>query len=319
MIVQLVHTSAYSESVGYSKKYFDALEAYNVKDFVRVKKILEPVANDKITASVQREGSVMFLGPAILDLLGWTYADEKNYDKALEMFKQMEKIYPKEEFRGRLEGEGYYGGPGGAVGLRNQVLIYAAPQWLFQDPELKANYKNAVEASRRLIKKYPHTFAPCWEGCGTFSNFVIRLLGECLSRESAKEFDALIGGLIGLLPPEENILIASTKMQIANKYREEKDFPLAIKVYAEVVKKNLYTYYISEMDGVSEFYGLDSISAIIQIQQEQNANPADIKKNKEVFRSACENFPKMVDSASSESVVNELRYKCLVSPVDEPK
>ena len=307
--IQVGHAPVFAESVDYNKKYSEALEAYRANNYSKVKEILEPIAKNKITASTQSDGNSVFLGPAILDLLGWTYADGEKYDKALEVFIRMQRVYPKEVFRGRLEGEGYYGGPGGAVALRNQILIYAAPHWLFRDSELKADCTATIKAAQELIKGYPDTLAPCWESCGTFSEFAVTSSGECLSKASAKEFDSRIGGLLGLVSPEEKSLIARTKMQIASKYREDRDYSSATRIYREVAQKYLRVYYVNEEDGIDEFFGLESIAAILQMQLDQKATPSDIKKTKDELRDACESLMKTIVRDPGE-MKNILNAKC---------
>lgn len=295
-------------------RYHEALSAYRSKDYSKVKELLEPISSNRIPETIVDDGQTMYVGPAILDLLGWTYADEKKYDKALGIFKRMEKVYPKEVFRGRLDGEGYYAGPGGAVGLRNQLWIYAAPQWIFQDSTLKADCASVIKVSRKLIESYPNTVATCWEGCGTFSKLAIDFSGECLSKVSAKEFDASIGGLLKLVATEEKELIARTRMQIADRYLGDRDYSSAISNYREVAQKYLNVYYVNGEDGVNEFYGIDALKAILHIQQDQKATLSDILKTKEEIRVACENLNKTISEDSYAEVKDVFDTRCSPSP-----
>lgn len=312
LLSQFLQVPVCAKDSDYVKRYNDALVAYRSKDYLKVKKLLEPVSRNKITEAIEYDGRAIYVGPAILDLLGWTYVDEKKYVKALKMFKQMEKFYPKEEFSGRLEGEQSYGGSGGAVGLINQILLYLIPGSPSSGAELKANCKAVLDTSRKLIKRYPNVIAPCWESCDTFADKAVNYSEECLygSTVSAKEFDASIGGLIGLLPPESKQLVARTRMQIAAKYREEGGYYYATKIYREVAQKYSNVYYVNEEDGIDELYGPDSIAAILQIQRDQKANPSDIQKTIDEIRGACESLLKAITEGSSEGVKVILQSKC---------
>lgn len=258
------------------RQFHDALEYYRNSDFPKAILILEHLASKNFKGSS--------LGPAVLDALGGAYLQIQEPQKAIAAFKRMEDDYPTEEFVGPSDGEGYYAGPGRAIGLKNQLYVYAAPGYRAGWEYLIPDCQKVIEVSKKLITQYPGVIAKCYEGCGTYSDRAIAMTKECLMRGKTptKEIEEKIGELLRLVTKEDG-LIVRTKTFLAKRYQSENNYEAAIRLFREVVNKYPESHLIDEMDGVVEFYGLDALAAIIDMRRSQGARAAEIEKIQKEF------------------------------------
>jgi len=274
-------TSKAAES--YEQQFHSALGYFRNHDYAKAGMILEYLAAQNIKGSN--------LGPAILDLLGWVYLNEREYPKAIAVYERMETAYPKEEFVGPFDGEGYYAGPGGAEGLKWQLFLYGAPWRSVETEKFKPDCEKALEAAKKLISRYPGVVAKCYEGCGTYSALAMWVCRDCLNNThvTTNIVEQKINGLLALVSGED-LLIARTKTDIARQYQKENDYTSAIRIFREVVEKYPESNLIDEMDGVIEFYGLDALAAIIDMRRSQGASTAEIEKVQKEFEKLYNRF-----------------------------
>jgi tetratricopeptide (TPR) repeat protein len=265
------------------QQFQEAFLNFKNQNYYKARMILEFLASQNIRGKS--------LGPTILDLLARTYELEKEYSKALDTYKKMERDYPEEEAIDPFAEGLHYCGPGGAKGLRGQLIIYVVPYWKQYMADLKPDCNKALETAERLIMKYPGIIDKRSNGYGTYSDLAIFLCKTCLIKTSTStvKIEEKITKLLNLVTKEDD-LIVKTKAFLAKKYQNENDYMPATRIYREIVKKFPKEYITNDMKGKIEFYGLDALVAIMEMQYLQNFDVNEINKTRKEFKVLYKSF-----------------------------
>ncbi|HAV42392.1 TPA: hypothetical protein DCX15_00025 [bacterium] len=219
------------------------------------------------------------VGPGALDMLGRIYLKEKNVSLAMDCFKKMVELYHDDYFGGPVEGEGRYGGPAGAEGLRYQICVLTNKfaDWEGHSPNYDdfwfggiktPDYDTAIQLAHTLIKKFDGVVMPCWEFCPNYEEIAADAIKTSLENKNAplevwgKEIRKIIANT------KNRALSADLLLTLGEKNIELDNIENAVKIYKEVIDQYSEVYSHGPDEDLRA-YSLEALEELLKIYEKQ--------------------------------------------------
>jgi tetratricopeptide (TPR) repeat protein len=294
------------------KIYAKAVELYLKENYKEAKPLLEELINKYPEKFVynpvyykdyghDKDAIAYKSGPAALDMLARIYFKENRKQEAMNCFQKMIKQYPMDYFQMPYENVAYYGGPAGAEGRRYLMDIYLH-QFDFYG-EYVANvseneFDKAVVISFELLRNYGNIESYCWEDCPTYGWIAADdILKELKSSGKPMNIREMYSRKF-IDASKDNELKVWILLNLANDYKETKDYEKANKRYKELIRNYPYVYSVDE--GSIYAYSLEAYVGILEIYKAQKQPAKSVGKLKMEMKKHLENFCRELKNGNSE-------------------